>query len=252
MAVDRTTSGFGARLRQAREQKGVSLRAIANATKISIRALEALERDNIAQLPGGIFSRAFVRAYAVEAGLDPEATVEDFVRQFPHDSVTAGHPPSTRIDDGDSIESDRRMASVVIRLLVLSVPIAAVLLYYGLANRTRPADPAAPSVAAAGKSEGPPPVASAEAGSRLSVELVASRASVISVAVDGQPSFDLQLENGGRRTVDAGREILLKVPDPASIAWSINGASGRPLGPPGEAATVLVTLDNYKDYLIAR
>jgi len=54
----------------------VSLRQIANATKISIAALEALERNDISRLPGGIFSRAFVRSYAVEVGLDPETTIE--------------------------------------------------------------------------------------------------------------------------------------------------------------------------------
>ena len=85
-------AGFGARMRQAREQRGVSLRQIAEATKISVSALEALERNDISRLPGGIFSRAFVRSYAVEVGMDPERTVRDFMTQFPHDSVTAGSP----------------------------------------------------------------------------------------------------------------------------------------------------------------
>src|SRR3954471_24688385 len=83
---------FGARLRAARERRGLSLRVIADATKISVRALEALERNDISQLPGGIFSRAFVRAYALEVGLDPEQTIAEFITQFPHDSVTQGHP----------------------------------------------------------------------------------------------------------------------------------------------------------------
>src|SRR5207249_10752796 len=95
MAADRTSSGFGGALREARERRGVSLRQIANATKIGMSALEALERNDISRLPGGIFSRAFVRSYAIEVGLDPEATIQEFIAQFPHDSVTAGHPPST-------------------------------------------------------------------------------------------------------------------------------------------------------------
>jgi cytoskeletal protein RodZ len=78
-------------LRNAREHRGVGLRQIADITRISARALEALERNDISQLPGGIFSRAFVRAYAVQVGLDPEETVEEFLRQFPHDSVRVGH-----------------------------------------------------------------------------------------------------------------------------------------------------------------
>src|SRR6059036_3603350 len=110
MAADRTSSGFGGALREARERRGVSLRQISNATKISMSALEALERNDISRLPGGIFSRAFVRAYAVEVGLEPEATIQEFIAQFPYDSVTAGHPTSEPIEDNEALESDRRMA----------------------------------------------------------------------------------------------------------------------------------------------
>src|SRR5918996_1419911 len=98
MASDRT-SDFGGRLREARERRGISLRQIANATKISVSALEALERNDISRLPGGIFSRAFVRSYAIEVGLDPDETIQDFIAQFPHDSVTAGHPESPQSED---------------------------------------------------------------------------------------------------------------------------------------------------------
>src|SRR5438067_10644777 len=90
MSADRPID-FGSRLREARERKGVSLRAIADATKISVAVLEALERNDVSRLPGGIFSRAFVRSYAIEVGLDPDTTIQEFVAQFPHDSVTAGH-----------------------------------------------------------------------------------------------------------------------------------------------------------------
>ena len=69
MAAIRATEGdFGSRMRHAREQRGVSLRQIADATKISVSQLEALERNDVSRLPGGIFSRAFVRSYADERG----------------------------------------------------------------------------------------------------------------------------------------------------------------------------------------
>lgn len=74
---------FGKRLRSAREQRGVTLRQIALNTKISLGTLEALERNDPSRLPGGIFSRAFVRSYALEIGLDPERTVAEFLSAFP-------------------------------------------------------------------------------------------------------------------------------------------------------------------------
>jgi cytoskeleton protein RodZ len=73
---------FGSRLRAAREARGVSLRDIAATTKISVLVLEALERNDASRLPGGLFSRAFVRAYAKEVGLDPEQTVREFAERF--------------------------------------------------------------------------------------------------------------------------------------------------------------------------
>ena len=80
---------FGGKLRQARERRGISLRQIAASTKIAAAALDALEKNNISKLPGGIFSRAFVRSYAVEVGLDPDETVKEFLERFDQDP-----PPS--------------------------------------------------------------------------------------------------------------------------------------------------------------
>jgi cytoskeleton protein RodZ len=86
MMAPLTPGGFGSRLRETCDRKGITLRQIANATKISVGALEAVERNDISRLPGGIFSRAFVRSYAIEVGLDPEETIRKFIAQFPHDS----------------------------------------------------------------------------------------------------------------------------------------------------------------------
>src|SRR5687768_18604324 len=97
--VDQGKPDFGGLMKRQREDRGVSLRRIADATKISVSALEALERNDISRLPGGIFSRAFVRSYAIEIGLDPEQTVRDFLVQFPHDSVTAGSPHARHVED---------------------------------------------------------------------------------------------------------------------------------------------------------
>ena len=81
---------FGTRMKKRREERGVTLREIAETTKISIGILDALERNDASRLPGGIFSRAFVRLYAAQIGLDPEQTVRDFLADFPEDSSTSG------------------------------------------------------------------------------------------------------------------------------------------------------------------
>ena len=149
MPSERTSSGFGQRLRDARERRGISLRQIANATKISVGVLEALERNDISKLPGGIFGRAFVRSYAIEVGLDPEATIQDFIAQFPNDSVTVGHPASDQGDDHEGVESDRRTAGTFLWLMAISVPIAAGLLYVATLGRRAGTEPAPPAAVAA-------------------------------------------------------------------------------------------------------
>src|SRR4026209_1784810 len=98
MAAERIPGGFGSKLREARERRGMSLRQIARAHTISLVALAALERIQLSRLPGGIFSRAFVRSYAIEVGLDPDATIQEFIAQFPHDSITAGHAKDHVVD----------------------------------------------------------------------------------------------------------------------------------------------------------
>ena len=76
-----------------------------------------------------------MRAYALEVGLDPEVVIEQFMSQFPQDSVTVGHPTTSQIEDYEAVESDRRTASTLLRLLAISIPIAAVVVYFGTAGR---------------------------------------------------------------------------------------------------------------------
>lgn len=122
--IQSAESDFGSRMRHAREQRGVSLRTIADATKISVGVLEALERNEISRLPGGIFSRAFVRSYAAEVGLDPEQTVRDFLSQFPHESVTAGSPHALIEEDvRDRRRLDRHAVMVMGMLLLVATAI---------------------------------------------------------------------------------------------------------------------------------
>lgn len=247
MPVERKAGDFGTRLREAREQKGVTLREIANATKISVRALEALEHNDISQLPGGIFSRAFVRSYAVQAGLDPEATVEDFVRRFPHESVTIGHSAAARVDESDTLESDRRMAATALWLVGISVPVAGLLLYWSLSGGQAP-PAAAPAAVQPTTGVANTPIR----GETLTVDVIATRACSVTATVDARAPVELRLDVGGRHTFEVERDLLLKVSDPAAIQWNINGAPARGLGLPGENATVHLTVNNYRDFLTPR
>jgi cytoskeleton protein RodZ len=70
---------FGERMQREREMRSITLDEIAEHTKISKRNLTALETENFSQLPGGIFNKGFVRAYARYIGIDEEQAVSDYL-----------------------------------------------------------------------------------------------------------------------------------------------------------------------------
>jgi cytoskeletal protein RodZ len=70
---------FGEKLKREREKRKISLDLVSSTTKISTRMLQALEQDKFNQLPGGIFNKGFVRAYARVVGLDEDQTVADYL-----------------------------------------------------------------------------------------------------------------------------------------------------------------------------
>ena len=74
-------STFGQELRRERELREISLREVSEATKISLRYLEALELNDFKDLPGGVFNRGFVRAYAQYIGVDPETMVTAYLAE---------------------------------------------------------------------------------------------------------------------------------------------------------------------------
>jgi cytoskeletal protein RodZ len=66
----------------ARESRGLTLHDIANSTKISLTALSAIERNDYARLPGGLFRKAYVRTFAAEVGLNAEELARAYQETF--------------------------------------------------------------------------------------------------------------------------------------------------------------------------
>jgi hypothetical protein len=76
--VDEPAPSFGALLRRARTERGLSLEAVARETRLASRYLLALEDESIDALPGGVYNRAYVRTYAKYVGLDADGLVRDY------------------------------------------------------------------------------------------------------------------------------------------------------------------------------
>src|SRR5579863_1468297 len=72
-------ASLGAELKQAREDRGVTLEELSQSTKIGTRLLRALEQDRYDELPGGIFTKGFIRAYAQAVGVDDEKAIAEYL-----------------------------------------------------------------------------------------------------------------------------------------------------------------------------
>src|SRR5437660_10816344 len=113
---------FGDRLKKEREQRSISLDDIALSTKIGTRLLRALEEEKFGQLPGGIFNKGFVRAYARHVGLDEEQAITDYMsalgenqqRLMPQEAPVVGKPqpvterPSTSAPETPGLTTEVR------------------------------------------------------------------------------------------------------------------------------------------------
>ncbi|SFK28340.1 Helix-turn-helix domain-containing protein [Halobacillus dabanensis] len=74
---------IGARLKETREAKGLSLESLQETTKIQKRYLQAIEKNEFQVLPGKFYTRAFIREYASAVGLDPEQVMEEHKNELP-------------------------------------------------------------------------------------------------------------------------------------------------------------------------
>src|ERR1019366_7459930 len=112
-----SSTPFGEHLRREREMRGVSLDEISAATRISTRFLEAIEKDQWDQLPGGVFNRGFIRSIARFLGLDEDSLVAEYALETT--SAASAHVSSAR-----ATEMPRKWrpaaAAVVIILLVIA------------------------------------------------------------------------------------------------------------------------------------
>jgi transcriptional regulator with XRE-family HTH domain len=84
-------SDFGEKLRRQRESRNITLREISDSTKINKRYLEALERNDFDSLPGGVFTKGYIRTFAESIGMDPEPLLEDYRNEL---RARGGEDPS--------------------------------------------------------------------------------------------------------------------------------------------------------------
>lgn len=129
-------ASFGEQLRLAREARGITLREISDQTRISTRYLEAIESGDLKRLPGGIFNRSFIKAYARYVGYDETEALEAYARTAREmgdspDEVSTTPYKSHVYTDGSGTRSPLiTLLLTILVLAILSLAVYAILHWY--------------------------------------------------------------------------------------------------------------------------
>jgi cytoskeletal protein RodZ len=268
--LGRTLGTFGETLRKEREKRGITLEAVSDGTKIGTRFLRALEAEQFDQLPGGVFNKGFVRAYAKHVGLDEEKAIDDYLSAAGLNVATTpeASPPSNpnsptnkeskaaprsapeaiRITETPSAGFEnvndfvRRMPwTELATVLLLLVAIAAGWRY--LRHRNHPesakaANQSQPAASAQSPTSNPKNAAAAAPTGALQLVIHAQEDSWLSIATDGSAQGEVMLLAGEAKTVQADREILVKAGNAGGLAFVWNGAKVSSQGDEGEVVTL--------------
>jgi len=234
---------LGSSLREARARRGLELAQVAAETRIRARYLQALEEERFELLPGSVYAKGFLRAYADYLGLDSQLFVDEYNARFSADE-TPPAPPQLKL-------RARPLRSYGIAAAVVLFALAGALLAWQLGRSSaRPARSRAASAAAAGAPAPASPRTTRPATRRASratrpaaaaLVLRATRGpcwlSVRQRSEQGRHLFEGTLEPGNsHRFADGPLWIRIGAP------WNLEASlAGRRLSLPQTVVNVVVT-----------
>jgi hypothetical protein len=122
-------TGIGPTLREARNRRKVDLSEVEAEIKIRVRYLQAMENEEWDALPGGAYTRGFIRTYASYLGLDGERLADDYRRAT---GPPGGERVPKRVEPVPTARRGRRPL-VSSRLLIVAVCLVLVAVVIGIA-----------------------------------------------------------------------------------------------------------------------
>lgn len=246
-------TSLGQELRRERELRAVTLKEIANLTKISLRYLQALEEDRLDILPGPFFVKGVIRAFAKAIGAD-----EDYFLNKYHADVLLQTYAVDRdrkiIDRGLPVRSRSRLYAIIV---ISGLALAILLSFLFLTPHKRVRDSSARPQPAGERLQtvvAPPPrvlepVLQAQK-TPLELELSFLAETWIQVYVDGELVIDGLKRAGEKAACQAQKEFILHTGNAGGFDLTINGKPGKSLGGPGIVLTdIKITTENYDQFL---
>ncbi len=246
------SSSFGEWLRRQREMREISLRDIADRTKISLRYLEAMEADRFDLLPAPIFAKGFLREYARYVGLSADEVVNHYL---------AVHQPEEVDQQGDAtlvaMERKRRKKGRgwtwgLFLLLAGLLLLALVALVSWLVDKRESQPAAAPPQVASPQAEAPqqpimaPPAAPPAPKAPIEVTLDFSASCWVRVIKDGKPSVEEERVQGESLPIEAQESVAIKLGNAAAADIQVNGYPFDFDKTPGKVVEIVIDLDTVR------
>ena len=241
---DLPLNGIGAQLRQQRLGLRLSIEDISRETKIASRYLEAIERDDFESLPSLIFTRNFVRQFALFLKLDPMP----LLAQLPVQDEAATKLPDPPARPRSAYQRDRQIRSALTAAawLLVAAGVGAAWFHYSHSASTPVAGltprPVVASEAGVAPQTTPEPPQSSVPHS-VQVVITAHQSAWVEMSADGKTAFAGMLKPDEMKEIAADEQVKLVAGNAGALTILLNGKTLEPLGPVGEVRVVRLTAE---------
>lgn len=245
---------LGQEFKKERERKGISLREIAETTKINLRFLSALEEDQYERLPGKFFTRGIVRTYAGYLGMDENTALAKLAGE--DQAPETEEAPEVR--DHITKETPKNVRRILSYSALAVVMTAVLVVFFLLIRKNRPESPPPaeqPAAAFVQENKQTPPQTPATIQPEyeeleLTLVFTFTQRTWIQLTADGVLRFDGFKQPGETYEITAKESLELYTGNAGGFSFTLNGRPGRALGQPGTVVRdVVITWDNYQDYV---
>ncbi len=270
---------IGSELRAARESRNIPLTQVADETRIRLRHLQNLEEGCFSELPGGMYNRAFLRAYCEYLGIDSKR----MLTRYETESMTAADKtvkPKPPIPQATG--TGRRFNPIMVWSLMFLASVAGIYVsrqwialifspYFSGPPPDRPPTQSRSLLQAATPekvipaSESPPPVVetlpapekapelsgtpSSQVSGTIRLEFQVLDKCWVSVNSDGNRVLVKLMEPGDDQSFDAAERFYVVLGNAGGVRVKINGKQAKPLGAAGQVVRVLINRQNIQDLL---
>ncbi|MFQ6037809.1 MAG: helix-turn-helix domain-containing protein [Candidatus Aminicenantales bacterium] len=247
-------ASIGQELKRERELRGISLKEIADATKINLRFLRALEEDQLDILPEQFFTRGIIRAYANYLGLDEQDALNTYL-EWLQEKETAQEEAikKPKVEEIFPKTVKRNISILFFLILVLGLAVTAYLLIPGKADKPPAPSSPPPSTAPArtpSVQTPPPPAETPPEQEKLVLDLTVHEITWMEIHTDGVLQYTGIKYPGTRLQFRATREIILHLGNAGGVSYMLNGEEGKTLGASGVVRkNIRITPDNFREFL---